>query len=153
MAFKEGSKMSNRREFVTMARIEGANIRELCRRLGIDQAPRCDDGPPQAAIGTNPRLPPFATRAHSVPTRITRVCSRGGPEFSVSHDKRNVKQSSLSTRIPADVYIRKISELNVTSADLNGTSANVNVHVARPELHVRKPELHVCGRERPRRRT
>jgi transposase InsO family protein len=35
MAFKEGSKMSNRREFVTLARIEGANIRELCRRFGV----------------------------------------------------------------------------------------------------------------------
>jgi transposase InsO family protein len=35
MAFKEGSKMSNRREFVTLARIEGSNIRELCRRFGV----------------------------------------------------------------------------------------------------------------------
>jgi transposase InsO family protein len=35
MAFREGSKMSNRREFVTLARIEGANIRELCRRFGV----------------------------------------------------------------------------------------------------------------------
>src|SRR5438094_708612 len=35
MPFKVGSKMSNRREFVTLARIEGANIRELCRRFGV----------------------------------------------------------------------------------------------------------------------
>ena len=35
MAFKEESKMSNRREFVTLAKVEGANIRELCRRFGV----------------------------------------------------------------------------------------------------------------------
>ena len=35
MAFKEGSRMSNRREFATLARIEGANIRELCRRFSV----------------------------------------------------------------------------------------------------------------------
>jgi transposase len=35
MAFKEVSKMSSRREFVTLASGEGANIRELCRRFGI----------------------------------------------------------------------------------------------------------------------
>jgi transposase InsO family protein len=35
MPFKEGSKMSNRREFVTLAMLEGANIRELCRRFGV----------------------------------------------------------------------------------------------------------------------
>lgn len=35
MAFKEVSKMSSRREFVTLARTEGANVRELCRRFGI----------------------------------------------------------------------------------------------------------------------
>ena len=40
MPFKEGSKMSNRREFVTLARNEGANIRELCRRFGIYTASR-----------------------------------------------------------------------------------------------------------------
>jgi transposase InsO family protein len=35
MAFNEESRMSNRREFVTLARSEGANVRELCRRFGI----------------------------------------------------------------------------------------------------------------------
>src|ERR1700730_1339626 len=35
MAFREVSKMSSRREFVTLARSEGANVRELCRRFGI----------------------------------------------------------------------------------------------------------------------
>lgn len=35
MPFNEGSRMSNRREFVTLARSEGANIRELCRRFGV----------------------------------------------------------------------------------------------------------------------
>jgi transposase InsO family protein len=35
MAFKEASKMSSRREFVTLAKCEGANVRELCRRFGV----------------------------------------------------------------------------------------------------------------------
>src|SRR5882757_8888054 len=35
MAFREVSKMSSRREFVTLAMKEGANIRELCRRFGV----------------------------------------------------------------------------------------------------------------------
>jgi transposase-like protein len=35
MPFREVSAMDQKREFVTFATMEGANIRELCRRFGI----------------------------------------------------------------------------------------------------------------------
>src|ERR1700691_3296995 len=35
MPWREVSKMDERREFVRLARLEGANRRELCRRFGI----------------------------------------------------------------------------------------------------------------------
>ena len=35
MPWKEVSVMEERREFIRLARMEGSNVRELCRRYGI----------------------------------------------------------------------------------------------------------------------
>jgi transposase-like protein len=35
MPWRELSKMSRRKEFVSLAQVEGSNVRELCRRFGI----------------------------------------------------------------------------------------------------------------------
>jgi transposase-like protein len=36
MPFHEGSRMDTRLEFVMLASVEGANVRQLCRRLGVN---------------------------------------------------------------------------------------------------------------------
>jgi hypothetical protein len=79
---------------------------------------------------------------------MVRVCTRGGPEVSVGHNKRNRKQSSLSTLIPADFYIRKISELNVTSADLSVTFPELNVESAGLKGQYRGSDRRVRATER-----
>src|SRR5580700_5876343 len=66
MPWREVSKMDERREFVRLARQEGANRRELCRRFGI----HADTGYKWLGRGlTDEELADRSRRPHSSPTR------------------------------------------------------------------------------------
>src|ERR1700735_1650310 len=66
MPWREVSKMDERREFVRLARQEGANRRELCRRFGI----HADTGYKWLGRGmTNEELVDRSRRPPSRPTR------------------------------------------------------------------------------------
>jgi transposase InsO family protein len=74
MPWREVSKMDERREFVRLARQEGANRRELCRRFGI----HADTGYKWLGRGmTDEELADRSRRPHSSPTRTAAAIEAG----------------------------------------------------------------------------